>query len=188
VSGAPELAIPVALVRSSNKIVAALEALLEGINKAIMAASALALLAAAFVLTESVFVRYFLKATTDWQDEATIFLLVGATFLSAAYIQSQRGHIGIEALSALLPPAVNRARLFLVDVASFLFCAFFSWKSWTLTHEAFAEGQVTSSTWAPPLAIPYGMMALGMTLLTLQILVQILAAIARNFDKSEVAA
>ena len=103
-----------------------------------------------------------------------MFLLVGATFMTSAYVQQHRGHIGIEAFVGLLSPLANRIRLWLVDVVSFLFCAFFAWKSWTLTHEAWTDGQVSNSMWSPPLSIPYGLMALGMTLLCLQILLQIL--------------
>jgi TRAP-type C4-dicarboxylate transport system permease small subunit len=113
-----------------------------------------------------------------WQDEAAVFLLVGATFMTAAYVQGQRGHIGIEAFVGLLSPLANRIRLWLVDVASLLFCAFFAWKSWTLAHEAWVDGQVSNSMWSPPLAIPYVLMALGMTLLCVQILLQIIIPFA----------
>jgi TRAP-type C4-dicarboxylate transport system permease small subunit len=87
-------------------------------------------------------------------------------------VQSYRGHIGIEALASVLPDGVNKVRLIVNDTLSLLFCAFFSWKSWTLWHEAYVDGQTTTSTFAPPLWIPYAMMALGMTLLTLQLLLQ----------------
>jgi TRAP-type C4-dicarboxylate transport system permease small subunit len=131
----------------------------------------------ALILTYSVVSRYFFHAPTDWQDEASIFMLVGVTFFCCAYVQSYRGHIGIEALASILPPKVNAVRMFFVDLLSFLFCAFFSWKSWTLWHEAWVDGQTTTSTFAPPLWIPYSMMAAGMTLLSLQILLQVLARI-----------
>jgi TRAP-type C4-dicarboxylate transport system permease small subunit len=159
---------------TGNKLVAALESALAFVNQVIVVVAAIALIAACVVLSDSVLGRALFHSPNYWQDEAAVFLLVGVTFMTAAYVQGQRGHIGIEAFIGLLSPAVNRIRLWLVDVASLLFCAFFAWKSWTLAHEAFSDGQVSNSMWSPPLAIPYGLMACGMTLLCLQILLQII--------------
>jgi len=153
---------------------AALARAIGALNTLIVRIGMLALLAAALVLTASVFLRYFLKAATDWQDETAVFLLVGATFLCAAHVQQQRGHIGIEALVGLLSARMNHWRQVVVDAMSLVFCLFFSWKSWTLLAEAVHDGQTTSSSWAPPLAIPYGLMAAGMSLLCLQLLLQLL--------------
>lgn len=147
------------------------------VNRAMVALGMLALLIASFVLTYSVFSRYLMKASTDWQDEASVFLLVGATFLCSAFVQALRGHVGIEFLNDVLPPWANRLRLAFVDLACAAFCAFFTWKSWTLLHEAWVDGQTTSSSWAPPLWIPYGLMSLGMSLLTLQQLLQFIARV-----------
>ena len=117
--------------------------------------------------------RYFSPEPTDWrQDEFCVLLLVGVTFGASAWVQSQRGHIGIEALKAILPPHIDRWRQALVDLLSGLFCAFFAWKSWTLFYEAWSEGYSSATAWAPPLWIPYLAMSLGMTLLTVQIFVQ----------------
>ena len=146
--------------------------LLGYLNRAIVVLSAIALVVASCVLTYSVVLRYFSPQPTDWQDEFSVFLLIGVTFLSAAWVHSQRGHIGIEAVAAILPPGANRVRLFIVDLLSALFCAFFAWKSWTLFHEAWVEGYYSATSWAPPLWIPYLAMSAGMTLLTVQIVVQ----------------
>ncbi len=146
---------------------------LARLNEWIVRVATIAMLAAALVLTLGVLLRYFLKVPTDWQDETAVFLIVGAIFMCSAYVQSYRRHVGIEVLSSILPDGVNRGRRFLVDIGSFLFCAFFSWKSWTLLHEAISEGQTTASSFGPPLWIPYGLMATGMTLLSLQVLLQV---------------
>ena len=142
------------------------------VNRGVIVLGMIALLAAALILTSSVVTRYFLHASTDWQDEASVFCLVGATFLCGAFVQAIRGHVGIEAVSSLLSERVNRVRIALVDTGCLAFCGFFAWKSWTLLREAWTEGQTTSSSWAPPLWIPYLLMALGMLLLTLQLVVQ----------------
>jgi len=155
--------------------VAALDRAMQWVNRGLMAVCMLALIVAAGILTYSVMARYFLKIPTDWQDEAAVFLLVGATFVSGAYVQSQRGHIGIEALSGLFPPVVNRWRLILVDAASSWFCLYFSWKSAALLHEAWVEGQTTTSSWGPPLWIPYSLMTIGFSLVGVQLLLHLAA-------------
>ena len=142
---------------------------LNRVNRAISFVGMIALLAASFVLTYSVFSRYLFKAGTDWQDEVAVFCIVGAVFLSGAWVQAQRGHVGIEAMASILAGASTASGVVLVDIMTLAFCAFFAWKSWTLFHEAWVDKMTTSSTFSPPLTIPYGLMAAGMTLLVLQL-------------------
>src|ERR1700732_2262215 len=154
-----------------------LERVLARVNQVIVIVSSVALVAAACVLTYSVASRYFLHFSTDWQDELSVFLIVGSVFMSAAAIQARRGHVAIEAIVGLLPPRVNAVRQWLGDVASLLFCGYFAWKSWTLLDEAWVENYHSGSTWGPPLWIPYSLMAVGMTLLSLQLLLQVAKAV-----------
>ena len=96
---------------TSHPLVAALERALSFCNNIIVVLASLALVAACAILSYSVLSRALFKAANYWQDEAAVFLLVGATFMTAAYVQQNRGHIGIEAFVGLLPPMANRIRL-----------------------------------------------------------------------------
>ena len=148
---------------------------LDAINMVMAALSAVALATAACVLTWEVIGRYFLSIASDWQDELATFLLIGATFGSAAWTQARRGHVAIDAVAVLLPPRAEQVRRRLADVLTFAFCAFFTWKCGTLLGEAWTEGQTTPSAWGPPLWIPYGSMTAGMALLSAQVLLQVIA-------------
>ena len=154
--------------------------ILAAVNYVVVIVSSIALVVASCVLTYSVVTRYFLHLSTDWQDETSVFLIVGAVFMSAAAIQARRGHVAIEAVVGLLSPGVNRVRVLLVDIASIAFCGYFAWKSWTLLHEAVVDNFHSGSTWGPPLWIPYSLMAVGMTLLSVQLLLQIVAELRRR--------
>jgi len=148
--------------------------LLRRLNTVLAVASGIAIGVAGCVLTWEATARYLFKIPSDWQDEMSIFLLVGATFLSAGWVQQYRGHVGIQALGAVLPPRADAIRRYLSDIFTFVFCAFFSWKSWTLLIEAVHDGQTSNSSFGAPLWIPYGAMALGMTVLALQLLAQLI--------------
>ena len=166
-------------VEPAAKPTGAVERVLAAVNQVVVTLSSIALVIASIVLTYSVVSRYFFHFSTDWQDELSVFLIVGAVFMSGAAIQAQRGHVAIEAIVGLLPARTNHIRQLMVDVASFAFCAFFAWKSWTLLDEAITENYHSGSTWGPPLWVPYSLMAVGMTLLSLQLLLQVLRPPAR---------
>jgi len=157
-------------------VLGAVQSVLGAVNAILAALSAIAIAAAGLVLTWEVIGRYFFAIPSDWQDELSTFLLIGATFGAAPWIQARRGHVAIDALAHILPPGIDEIRRVLADFCSFLFVTFFAWKSWSLFYEAWDEGQTTPSAWGPPLWIPYGCMALGMTLLAVQLLLQVLGS------------
>jgi len=135
--------------------------------------AALMIVVSTAAISFEVVARYVFRHPHDWNLEFNIFLLIGSTFLAAANTQMKRGHVGIEILDELLPPRWNRWRRLTSDILSLLFCAFVTVYVWKYFHEAWVGGWVTSSTWAPKEWIPYALMGSGMTMLSLQILLQI---------------
>ncbi|MGB7598640.1 MAG: TRAP transporter small permease [Gallionella sp.] len=139
--------------------------------------SGITIVVTSVIVCYGVVMRYFLSSPIDWGLELSIFLLIIATFMSAGYTQLQRAHVAIEVLDHILTPQANRWRYLVGDMLSLVFCAVLTWNSWEFFHEAFQDGRVSSSTWGPRLWIPYIFMAIGMTSLSLQLLVQIVDAL-----------
>ncbi len=133
----------------------------------------LLILVSCIAITNEVVWRYFLRQPHTWNLEFNIFLLVGATFLAANYTQMKRGHVGTEVLEALMSPRWNRWRILTGDVLSLLLCGFLSVKVWEYTAKAWREGWTTDSVWAPHLWIPFALIALGLTLISLEYIVQV---------------
>ncbi len=139
-------------------------------------AAGLLVAASALILTGEVLLRYFFASPSDWALELCIYMLIASTFVSAAYTLAAKGHVNIDIVDHLMSGAANRWRMLLADVASAGLCGFVAVNAWRLTAVALNEGWVSNSTWGPRLWIPFAFIALGMTLLTLQYLVQIVDA------------
>ena len=54
------------------------------------------------IITELVFERYLFKNAITWQTELVTMLLVASTFIGAAYVLSEKGHVNMEYLYTFL--------------------------------------------------------------------------------------
>ena len=136
------------------------------------------LLAACIVVCQLVFVRYVLEASTIWQTEFVLYSVVAATLLGSSYVLQTGGHVSVDLLGHYLSPAARRWQRLFAATLGVLFCVTLAWSGWVYFHEAWTNGWVTESVWAPPLWLVLLPLPVGLGALTLQYLVDIAALLA----------
>ncbi|GAB4275999.1 MAG: hypothetical protein Kow0092_31690 [Deferrisomatales bacterium] len=151
----------------------AAERWIEGINRAAGFVGALCLLAAALIVTEGVVIRKVLGWSTTWQIELSVFLLMYACFVGAAYAQTREGHLNVDLILVYFSPRARERLLLAAAVCGCALCAVIAAYSWPMWWEAWIRDEHSESLWGPPLWIPHLFLPLGMTLLFLQYLVTI---------------
>jgi TRAP-type C4-dicarboxylate transport system permease small subunit len=146
---------------------------IEAFNRAMYWFSAIAILVSSLILTYEVVMRYFLKIPTIWEIESAIYLGILATFMGAAYGLKDGAHINIDLITRTLPSNIQSKLFRITAFISLIFCIYLAYKGWQFWWEAFSKGWRSESLWGPPLAIPYFFLPLGMSLLSLQLIIQI---------------
>lgn len=133
------------------------------------------LLACAVVVITWMVLYRAMGYSTYWEIEFSVFAMVGGIFLASPYTLMTRGHVAVDLLGHYLPPKASRVLAVITAVVGLAVCAWLAYAGGALTLHAWAGGETTESSWAPPkwplfLAMPVG---LGLTAL------QYLAELAR---------
>lgn len=153
---------------------------IEGFNRVLYWVSAVAIVVSSLILTYEVLMRYVFKIPTIWEIESAIYLGVMATFLGSAYGLKDGAHISIDLLVRALSPKARRRLEALTSLMALVFTGLVAYQGWRLFLEALSKGWRSESLWGPPLAVPYFFLPLGMTMLSLQLIIQILGLAGKN--------
>jgi len=88
-------------------------------------AATLLIIAAVFVTTEMVIVRYFLNMSTTWQTEFVIFSLAAATFIGSPYVLLKKKHVSIDIVTHYMSKKNQKLMSYLAAFFSIIFPAIF---------------------------------------------------------------
>ena len=121
-----------------------------------------------------VVMRHIFNDPTIWADECSCYLLVGITFLGAAYTLVIDGHIRVETIVERFPHKVREWVEFIADILGFGFLIIFGWYAFELAWDSYSDVNLASTLLRTPLFIPQLSVALGLAWLCLQMLAIIL--------------
>ncbi len=167
-----------------NAIIDSYTGFINIVNRVTGAIAALALVSAAVIVTEGIIVRKLLGVSAIWQIEASVILLIYATFVGAAHAQMNEKHLNVDLLIDYLDTKTKEIVLLIVSIFSCIICAVLAWYAWPMWLESFLRNDHSESLWAPPLWIPYFFIPLGMSILFLQYIAHILKKISDITHKS----
>lgn len=169
------LAIVVVAVMAATTVAADLIGrLLRSVELALTyAAAAVAFFVMMFVSAE-VLMRYFLDAPIAGHLELSELLMPIIVFLGISYTQATHGHVGMDLMLDSLPPRPARVATMATLFVSICVCSVFAWFSSKSAYQLWLFDDVTMSppyfkTWPAGAAI-----ALGYTLISLRLYIQLL--------------
>jgi TRAP-type C4-dicarboxylate transport system permease small subunit len=143
------------------------------LSTACAAVAAVMLLAAALVITWSIAYRA-MGASTYWEIEFAVYMMVGSLFLASPYCLATQGHVGVDLLSHYLPRSMARPLAVIVGLVGLAVCLYLTYAGAELTLHAFARGERTESAWAPLKWPLFLTMPVGLGLTALQYVADLL--------------
>ena len=144
--------------------------------------SGLICLVLALIMASDVVGRYFLSSPIHWAWELNNYLLLASVFFGGAYTQLVQGHVSIDIVYRRLPRRVQKRVFFLLSV---LALSYLCWLDWLVAKQALASFLTHEKSclefW--PLFPVKFLMPVGVSLLILQLLVQLVGRLVGRSDR-----
>ncbi|MDA7430608.1 TRAP transporter small permease [Primorskyibacter aestuariivivens] len=132
------------------------------------------IVAAVITTCHMIFIRFVLNQSTTWQTEAVVYLVIGATLVGLAFVQSVRGHVNVDLIPLALGKRLRKLLAVFTLAASMIVVAAMCWYSYEHWHLAFERGWRSDTVWGVQLWIPYLALPVGFGLLSLQLLADLI--------------
>jgi TRAP-type C4-dicarboxylate transport system permease small subunit len=121
-------------------------------------------------------------ASTYWEIEFSVYMMVASLFLASPYCLKTKGHVAVDLLSHYLPARASRVTAVVVLVIGFVVCVYLAIAGGMLTWEAFERGDRTESTWAPLKWPLFLTMPVGLALTALQYAAELVRPLAQRVE------
>lgn len=135
-----------------------------------LAISATAVVVLMLLITVEVLGRNLFRVSTLVSDEMSGYLLVVVTFLGLAYTLRSGGFIRVDAYRTRAHGRARRVLDVVIYALAAVYTAVLDWYFWRFALESYRFGSTSIYFTETPLWIPHSVMALGGTLLLLEIL------------------
>ncbi len=145
-------------------------------------AAALMIFASVLITCQMIWMRFVMNASTIWQTEMVVYLMIAATMIGLPYVQRLRGHVNVDLVPMLLPPTLRRILAVVTLVLTMAVVGVIAFYGFELFHIAFQRNWKSDTVWGVSLWIPYLAIPLGFGLFVLQLVVDLIVVIAGGHD------
>jgi len=145
-------------------------------------ASALMIFASVLITCQMIWMRFVMNASTIWQTETVVYLMIAATMIGLPYVQRLRGHVNVDLVPMLLPPPLRRVLAFVTLMLTLAVVAVIAFHGFELFHLAFERNWKSDTVWGVSLWIPYLAIPLGFGLFVLQLVADLYGVVTGTGD------
>jgi TRAP-type C4-dicarboxylate transport system permease small subunit len=156
----------------------AVGAVVDRVGTAAMVVSALAVAVMAALVTVEVLARSLASVSTLIADEMAGYLLVVLTFFGLAESLRAGAFIRVEFVDHWLGARARRRLETVLLVVALAYTVFLAWEFWGLVAQSYRFGSTSLQVSRTPLWIPQTCMAIGTSILALQLVAETLRRLA----------